>query len=94
MAELFTSEDGFIAAMKEQLDVYTDSTSGSLSVRKDSIEERITSLNDDVDDLQTRLDRMEERLRKQFTSMETTMAQLTGAQSFILNLLSTPTTTA
>ncbi len=94
VAELFTSEDGFIAAMKEQLDVYTDSTSGSLSVRKDSIEERITSLNDDVDDLQTRLDRMEERLRKQFTSMETTMAQLTGAQSFILNLLSTPTTTA
>jgi flagellar hook-associated protein 2 len=94
VADLFTSEDGFIAAMQDQLDVYTDDTEGSLSVRKDSIEQRITDLNDDVDNLQDRLDRMEARLRAQFTSMEVTMGQLTGSQSFILSLLSTTTTTA
>ena len=89
VADLFTADDGFIAAMKDQLDVYTDDTTGSLQVRKDSIEERISDLNDDVDDLQDRLDRMEERLREQFTAMETTMGRLTGAQTFITNLLTT-----
>ncbi len=94
VTDLFTSDDGFIAAMKDQLDVYTDETEGSLYVRKDSIEERITDLNDDVDALQDRLDRMEDRLRSQFTSMETTMGQLTSTQTFITSLLSTTTSTS
>lgn len=89
VADLFTGDDGFIAAMKDQLDVYTDSTSGSLQVRKDSIEDRITDLNDDVDAMQDRLDRLEARLRKQFTSLESTMGQLNGSAAFLSQLLVT-----
>jgi len=92
VADLFTSDDGFIAAMKDQLDVYTDPTEGSLSVRQESIEGRISDLNDDIEAMTERMDRMEERLRKQFTSMETTMGQLQGTQAFITNMLYTTTT--
>jgi len=91
VADLFTSDDGFIAAMKDQLDVYTDSTEGSLEVRKDSIEDRISSLNDDVEMLEDRMDRLEARLRAQFTSLETNMGELQGAQSYITNMLFTST---
>lgn len=91
IADLFTSDDGFIAAMKDQLDVYTDSTEGSLSVRQDSIEGRISDLNDDVDAMQDRMDRLEARLRSQFTNLETSMGQLTSSQSFIANMLATTT---
>jgi flagellar hook-associated protein 2 len=93
VADLFTSDDGFIAAMKDQLDVYTDPTEGSLSVRQESIEGRITDLNDDIDAMTDRMDRMEERLRKQFTSMEQTMGQLQSTQSFITSMLYTATST-
>jgi flagellar hook-associated protein 2 len=91
VADLFTSDDGFIAAMKDQLDVYTDPTEGSLSVRQESIEGRITDLNDDIDAMTDRMDRMEARLRKQFTSMEQTMGQLQSTQSFITSMLYTTT---
>ena len=91
VADLFTSDDGFIAAMKDQLDVYTDSTEGSLSVRKDSIEGRIQDLNDDVDAMTDRMDRLESRLRSQFTNMETVMGELSSTQSFITNMLFTST---
>jgi flagellar hook-associated protein 2 len=87
VSDLFTSEDGFISALKEQLDVYTDSTDGSLEVRKESIEDRITSLNEDVEMLQDRMDRLESRLRSQFTNLEVNMGELQGAQSFIANML-------
>jgi len=91
VADLFTADDGFIAAMKDQLDVYTDSTEGSLSVRKDSIEGRISDLNDDVDAMTERMDRLEERLRAQFTNMESVMGELSSTQSFITNMLFTST---
>jgi flagellar hook-associated protein 2 len=87
VSDLFTSEDGFISALKDQLDVYTDSTDGSLQVRKESIEDRITSLNEDVDMLQDRMDRLESRLRSQFTNLEVNMGELQGAQSYIANML-------
>ena len=91
VSDLFTSDDGFIAAMKDQLDVYTDSTDGSLQVRKDSIEDRITDLNEDVEMLQDRMDRLESRLRGQFTNLEVNMGELQGAQSYIANMLYTST---
>jgi flagellar hook-associated protein 2 len=87
VSDLFTSDDGFISALKEQLDVYTDSTDGSLQVRKESIEDRITSLNEDVEMLQDRMDRLESRLRSQFTNLEVNMGELQGSQSFIANML-------
>lgn len=86
VADMFTSDDGFIAAMKEQLDVYTDSTDGSLQVRKDSIEDRISDLNDDVEMLEDRMDRLESRLRSQFTSLEVNMGELQASQSYIANM--------
>ncbi len=94
VADLFTSDAGFITAMKEQLDVYTDSSEGTLSVRKDTIEERISSMNDDVDAMQDRLDRLEARLRKQFTSMESVMGQMQGSQAYIATMLTSLTTTS
>lgn len=87
VADLFTSDDGFIAAMNDQLDVYTDSTTGSLSVRKDSIEGRITDLNDDIDAMNDRIDRLESRLRSQFTRMEASIGELQSTGAFIASML-------
>lgn len=83
----------FTEAVTEKLDVYLDDTTGSLAVRKDSLQNRIEDLNDQVDRMDDRIATLESRLRSQFTAMEVNMAQLQSSSSFLTTLLSSTTTT-
>ncbi|HTV21892.1 MAG TPA: flagellar filament capping protein FliD, partial [Polyangiaceae bacterium] len=56
---------------------------GVIQARKDGLNTRQRSLVDRVDIEQTRLDRMEEMLRKQFTQMDAFVAQTKAQSSFL-----------
>jgi flagellar hook-associated protein 2 len=87
VANFFTGTDGFIEAMLEAVDVYTDPTDGSLAIRQDSLEDRIEDMEDQVDVYDRRIDRMTARLRKQFSGLESLVGTLNGSGQYITAML-------
>ena len=87
VANLFTGSGGFIEAMLEAVDVYTDPTDGSLAIRQDSLEDRIEDMEDQVDVYDRRIDRMTARLRKQFSGLESLVGTLNGSGQYITAML-------
>jgi len=81
---MFTDEDGgFSTAMREKIDVYTDSVDGTLESYKDSLESRVRDLEKSVDDYDYRIKRYEERLRSQFNSMESVLGGMQGTSNYM-----------
>ncbi len=80
---MFTGEDGFGAAMKDQIDVYIDPVDGTLVSFKDSLEERIGNMEDQVASYEYRIERYENRLRAQFSSMEAMLGSMQGTSSYL-----------
>ena len=80
---MFTDDDGFGAAMRDQIDVYNDSVDGTLESMKDSLEGRISDLKDSVAEYDYRIARYEERLREQFTSMESMLGRMQGSSNYM-----------
>lgn len=70
------------------IDGFTASSTGVLALRKEALESRAKSLNDQVGREQTRLDRYADMLRKQFTAMDTTVAANNAQFSYLANLYS------
>lgn len=87
VADLFTSADGFVAAMLDRIDLYTDSIDGSLEVRKDTLEDRIGDLEDQIDSQDRRLARLQSRLTTQYASMESLIGSLNSSASFLSSIL-------
>ena len=85
---MFTDDDGFAAAMRDQIDVYNDSVDGTLESMKDSLEGRISDLKDSVAEYDYRIARYEERLREQFTSMESMLGRMQGSSNYMSAYLS------
>ena len=80
---LFTDSDGFGQAMRDAVDVYTDSVDGTLESYKDSLEDRIRTLEDDVTAYDYRIKRYEERLRSQFSAMESMLGGMQGTSNYM-----------
>ncbi|MDP6932826.1 MAG: flagellar filament capping protein FliD [Myxococcota bacterium] len=80
---LFVSDDGFVAEAKTLLDVFIDPVDGTLETYKDSLDERIQDLEDQVSAYNTRITEYEERLRDQFNTMESLLGTMTGTQSYL-----------
>jgi flagellar hook-associated protein 2 len=80
---LFTSASGFGQAMRDTVDVYTDSVDGTLESYKDSLEERIRNMEDDVTAYDYRILRYEDRLRSQFSAMESMLGGMQGTASYM-----------
>ena len=80
---MFTDDDGFGAAMRDQIDVYNDSVDGTLESMKDSLEGRISDLQDSVAEYDYRIARYETRLREQFTSMESMLGKMQGSSNYM-----------
>lgn len=81
---MFTTEDaGFSGAMRGQIDVYTDSVDGTLESFKDSLDSRVRDLEKSVSDYDYRILRYEERLRNQFSSMESLLGSMQGTSSYM-----------
>lgn len=86
---LFTDEDGFVQAMLDKIDLYNDRVEGSLVLRQDSIEERISDMEEQVEVYERRLSKMEIRLRNQYAAMESLLGNLQSAQNSLLASLGT-----
>ena len=85
---MFTDDDGFAASMRDQIDVYNDSVDGTLESMKDSLEGRISDLKDSVAEYDYRIARYEQRLREQFTSMESMLGRMQGSSNYMSAFLS------
>jgi len=86
---MFTDSSGFGAAMREQIDVYTDTVDGTLESYKDSLEGQIRDLQDSVADYDYRINRYEERLRAQFAAMESFLGGMQGTSNYMAQMMST-----
>jgi len=85
---LFIDDDGFGAAMTEQIDVYIDPVDGTLESFQDSLEERIDDMEDQVASYEYRIERYETRLRSQFAAMESLMGSMQGTSNYLSAFLS------
>ncbi len=94
VADLFTGTGGFIEAMLDRIDVYTNSTDGTLEVRSDSLEERISDMEDQVEVYEDRISRESERLRAQFSAMEAFVGSINSTGQYLTALLAQTFTTA
>jgi flagellar hook-associated protein 2 len=91
LSNLFTGSGGFIAAMLDRADVYVDSSDGSLYNRKDTLEERVSDMNDRLDAMDRRMATTQARLRRQFSALESLMSGLQGTSNYLTSLFSTST---
>jgi flagellar hook-associated protein 2 len=91
VTNFFAGSDAFSQGLLEKIDVYNDSVSGTLVLRKDSLESRIEDLDEQVARYDKRLTVMEARLRNQFNAMESILGGLQGTQTYITALLAQST---
>jgi flagellar hook-associated protein 2 len=68
------STGGVMAALRDLVDAVTLTGSGTLALRKQSLDDQAKRLDTDAAKEQTRLDDYADQLRKQFTTMDTSVA--------------------
>jgi flagellar hook-associated protein 2 len=89
----FTQEKtGFAAIAQETVNRLTDSQNGFLTTRASSLQDTIESYTDSIERINERVTMVEERLRRQFTAMETTLSQLQSQGDYLTNTLNQLTT--
>jgi len=76
VSSLFTSSSGFGKTVYDLLDALNDPVDGIVKTRKDSIQSRITSLDDQIARAQQRIDQFEKNLTDRFASLEGLVSQL------------------
>jgi flagellar hook-associated protein 2 len=69
-------KQGFAGTLKDALDRVTASTTGSLSIEQSSIDDTIKSLQDRIDEENTRLDKKQQQLVNRFARLEQTLTLL------------------
>lgn len=80
----FTDEThGFGTRTADILKRYTDSVSGSLFQRQDDITSQITDLDEKASNVQDQINRMRERMVRQFTYMEKITSQMNSLSDFL-----------
>jgi len=84
--QIFTSTNGIAPSLTTLIDQYTSST-GILSDRTTSLNNKLTSIGDERLQLSTRLTKLETRLRAQFGAMDTLVAQLNSTGQFLTQQL-------
>ena len=75
MIDFFTAEEGFSQQLNDTLDMYTKSD-GLLNSRKKGFDSRVNALDSQKERLEFRLEMVEDRYRKEFTTLDSMMAQL------------------
>lgn len=82
----FTSDTGFATRLDSLLDGYVGSGE-LLDSKTDSLNTQISDIDDDLEDLNLRLQTLEERLLAQFSALDGLIAQLNTTSSFLANAL-------
>ncbi len=86
VTRVLAGNDGSVGGLADSLaKIATDilGANGTITAKKDGLTSRQKQLTDRVDIEQTRLDRLEETLRKQFTEMDTLVANTKAQSSFL-----------
>jgi flagellar capping protein FliD len=84
-----TGSDGIISQLQSLLNSYVDpdvSTNGLISQIQESVTTQIKTVNDKIDRTQSNIDSYEARLRKQFSQLDISNAQLQQQQAAVSSL--------
>jgi flagellar hook-associated protein 2 len=84
---LFTADEGLVHSITSRMDDLYLADDGLLENRTDTLEEAVDDLDDAIAQIELRLENMEERLRAQYTTMETVLGQLQSTQGYLGALL-------
>ncbi len=88
VASLFAEEDqGFAFRLSQAADTLLDETNGLFATREDSLNNRLDMLEESQARLERRLEDIEARYVKQFSALDTTMAQLTSTSNYLSSQL-------
>lgn len=80
---LFASDNGFATKLRDLVDDYTNSSSGIISSRTDSLNNQLSKIDDQRITLNLRIESLNLRLTKQFATMDALVAQFNATQSYI-----------
>lgn len=86
VTDLFSSDTGIGTKMSDLIEQYTDSD-GVLSIREDSLNERIRDISDEWTNLEDSLRSYEETIRNQFIALDSTVAQYNATSDWINSVL-------
>lgn len=91
---LFASEDGLAVRLQSLASTYVD-PNGMIDVRTEGLQQSIDGLADDQAQLDAHLASYEDRLRDQFTALDSLVSELTSTSDFLSQQLALlPTTTS
>ncbi len=84
VAKLFTATTTGIAnQMWSYADTITKTTDGALTIRKSGLQSVVTSIASNIKNLETRLEKTEDDLRRRFSALESLLSGLTSQSSFL-----------
>lgn len=81
--ELTIGPDGFFVAATDSLDQILAAVNGPLAARLDGLQDQIQDYNKNIDSLEERAKSYEERLRAQFTAMESIISRLNTQKGYL-----------
>jgi flagellar hook-associated protein 2 len=81
--DTLTGTDGLFGKLQSELDVITDTTTGSVQARITSIDSQVSDLTDRIADAETRLETYTDMIRNQFTNMELILGRYQGTQKYL-----------
>ncbi|MEY8214203.1 MAG: flagellar filament capping protein FliD [Colwellia sp.] len=90
LGEIFASPNGIATQMADMIDTYIASD-GVLTERVSILNERVSNIDDEWEELETRLRSYEETLRKQFSFLDTTIAQYNATADWLSSSLASIT---
>ena len=87
VVQLFTDpDDGFAQALDTVLSSYVD-TGGLIQARTDGLSESRSQIDDDIERIEDRIVLTEQRLRRQYTALDSLVGQLNATSNFLVQQL-------
>jgi len=80
---MLTGPTGLFVKMQAAVDVITDTTTGVVQARIDSIDTQVSALTDSIAKAEIRLDSYRDMLQRQFTNMEVLLGRYKGTQLYL-----------
>jgi len=80
---MLTGTNGLFVKLQKEVDVITDTTSGVVQARIDSIDTQVEDLTTRIANAEVRLDSYRDMLQKQFTNMELVLGRYQGTRKFL-----------
>lgn len=81
-------DKGIVNRIKNEIEMATDTFDGYVSGKIDSLEDQIDWIDDDISNLEQRLELREENLKQQFTRMEQAVADMNNQGSWLSGQIS------